>query len=302
MASGGLVSSSSGTMGCSLVLIMLAVMAFSRCIICMATAVEERSLLETAEFTLDSVRQSLTGQEDTIVYRLIERAKFPLNSRLYDQKYELVPGSPGTLIQFLFKQTEIVQAKAGRYLNPEETPFFPENLPPSVIQDRTYPVFLHLPAASVNVNNIIWDVYFNKFLPLLVKPGDDGNYAATSASDIELLQALSRRIHYGKFVAEVKYREAPHEYEPLIRAKDRNALMNLLTFKKQEEMVMRRVEKKGMVFGQYVSLNDTESTGKYKIDPSLVSQLYEKWVMPLTKDVEVEYLLKRLDGEQKQVP
>ncbi|CAI0408292.1 unnamed protein product, partial [Linum tenue] len=188
MASGGLVSSSSGTMGRSLVLIMLAVMAFSRCIICMATAVEERSLLETAEFTLDSVRQSLTGQEDTIVYRLIERAKFPLNSRLYDQKYELVPGSPGTLIQFLFKQTEIVQAKAGRYLNPEETPFFPENLPPSVIQDRTYPVFLHLPAASVNVNSIIWDVYFNKFLPLLVKPGDDGNYAATSASDIELLQ------------------------------------------------------------------------------------------------------------------
>ncbi|CAL1373387.1 unnamed protein product [Linum trigynum] len=302
MASGGLVSSSTGTMGRSLVLIMLAVMAFSRCIICMATPVEERSLLETGEFTLDSVRQSLTGQEDTIVYRLIERAKFPLNSRLYDQKYELVPGSPVTLIQFLFKQTEIVQAKAGRYLNPEETPFFPENLPPSVIQDRTYPVFLHPPASSVNVNNIIWDVYFNKFLPLLVKPGDDGNYAATSASDIELLQALSRRIHYGKFVAEVKYREAPHEYEPLIRAKDRNALMNLLTFKKQEEMVMRRVEKKGMVFGQYVSLNDTESTGKYKIDPSLVSQLYEKWVMPLTKDVEVEYLLKRLDGEQKQVP
>lgn len=33
------------------------------------------------------------------------------------------------------------------------------------------------------------------------------------------LQALSRRIHYGKFVAEVKYREAPQDYEPLIRAK-----------------------------------------------------------------------------------
>lgn len=34
-----------------------------------------------------------------------------------------------------------------------------------------------------------------------------------------LLQALSRRIHYGKFVAEVKFREAPDDYTPAIRAK-----------------------------------------------------------------------------------
>ena len=33
------------------------------------------------------------------------------------------------------------------------------------------------------------------------------------------VQALSRRIHYGKLVAEVKFRESPEEYEPAIRAK-----------------------------------------------------------------------------------
>ena len=33
------------------------------------------------------------------------------------------------------------------------------------------------------------------------------------------MQALSRRIHYGKLVAEVKFRESPEEYEPAIRAK-----------------------------------------------------------------------------------
>lgn len=32
-------------------------------------------------------------------------------------------------------------------------------------------------------------------------------------------QALSRRIHYGKFVAEIKFRDAPKDYEPAIRAK-----------------------------------------------------------------------------------
>lgn len=32
------------------------------------------------------------------------------------------------------------------------------------------------------------------------------------------LQALSRRIHYGKLVAEVKFRESSKDYEPAIRA------------------------------------------------------------------------------------
>lgn len=32
-----------------------------------------------------------------------------------------------------------------------------------------------------------------------------------------LLQALSRRIHYGKFVAEVKFKDAPEEYGTAIR-------------------------------------------------------------------------------------
>ena len=29
----------------------------------------------------------------------------------------------------------------------------------------------------------------------------------------------------------------------------------------------------------------------------MVAQLYEQWVMPLTKEVEVQYLLRRLDGD-----
>ena len=74
---------------------------------------------------------------------------------------------------------------------------------------------------------------------------------------------------------------------------NRDALMELLTFKSVEEMVKQRVKKKAMVFGQEVCLGD--SKGKYKVDPSVVSRLYEEWVMPLTKKVQVEYLLCRLD-------
>ncbi|XP_021692841.2 chorismate mutase 2 isoform X3 [Hevea brasiliensis] len=195
---------------------------------------------------LESVRDSLIRQEDTIVFSLIERARYPVNSRLYNQTLGLVPGFSRSLVHFIVKETEAIQAKAGRYENPEENPFFPNGLPPSVVPTHKYP------------------------------------------------QALSRRIHYGKYVAEVKFREAPQDYEPLIRAKDRDALMNLLTFKNVEEMVKKRVAKKATVFGQEVTLGNN-SSGNYKIDPLIVSHLYAEWVMPLTKLVEVEYLLRRLD-------
>ncbi|PKI31801.1 hypothetical protein CRG98_047804 [Punica granatum] len=132
-------------------------------------------------------------------------------------------------------------------------------------------------------------------LPLIAAPGDDGNYASTAASDLKCLQALSRRIHYGKFVAEIKFTDSPQDYEPLVRVQDSDALMNLLTFKKVEEMVKRRVEKKAAVFGQRVGLDDSKPDQKPKIDPAIVSRLYDEWVMPLTKLVEVEYLLRRLD-------
>ncbi|KAK9101829.1 hypothetical protein Sjap_019083 [Stephania japonica] len=124
---------------------------------------------------------------------------------------------------------------------------------------------------------------------------DDGNYANTAQCDLQCLQALSRRIHYGKFVAEVKFRDSPEEYSTAIHAQDGDTLMKLLTFKNVEEMVKRRVEKKAMVFGQEVTLNNVGDNETYKIDPSIVSRLYDEWVMPLTKLVQVKYLLRRLD-------
>ncbi|XP_058224667.1 chorismate mutase 2 [Rhododendron vialii] len=243
--------------------------------------------------TLDSVRESLIGQEDTIIFCLIERAKYPINSPLYD---ESVPGVLGSLVEYIVKETEALHAKVGRYESPEENPFFPENLPPLIVPAHNIPQVLHPSGIPININKTIWDMYFNQLLPLFVQEGNDGNYVPTATCDLHCLQALSRRIHYGKFVAEIKFMDAPEDYSPAIRAQDRATLMSLLTFKNVEEMVKQRVEKKAMVFGQEVSLNDPDDKkGKYKVDPSMVSRLYGEWVMPLTKLVQVEYLLRRLD-------
>ncbi|KAL6215983.1 hypothetical protein ACLB2K_015409 [Fragaria x ananassa] len=252
-----------------------------------------------SQLSLDKVRQALISQEDTIVFRLIERAAFPLNSPTYHRKFSSSP----SLFHFLVKGTEALQSQTGRYVIPEQLPFFPEDLPPSLLPPPAEPPVLHRAAASIDINEKILDIYLKQFLPLLAVPGDDGNYAATASSDLECLQAISSRIHYGYYVAEVKFRDAPQDYEPAIRAQDREGLMKLLTFTDVEEKVKKRVEKKAVIFGQEVSLDsDTNSVkqngtanGKSKVDPSLVSRLYGEWVMPLTKLVQVEYLLRRLD-------
>ncbi|KAL5074448.1 hypothetical protein RYX36_013432 [Vicia faba] len=245
------------------------------------------------EYTLESVRESLIRQEDTIIFSFIERAKFPLNSLTYQQNYSSIPNFSGSLFDFILHQTENIQAKTGRYMNPEENPY-EEKLSPPIVPHYNFSQFLHPAAASININKNIKKIYFNDILPLFIASGDDGNYAQTASNDLTILQAISKRIHYGKFVAETKFRKSPRDYEPLIRAKDREALMSLLVDKRVEEMVLKRVEKKAMVFGQEMSL-DPNVKGKYKVDPSIVYSLYNKWIIPMTKDIEVEYLLRRLD-------
>ncbi|XP_059280306.1 LOW QUALITY PROTEIN: chorismate mutase 2 [Lycium ferocissimum] len=248
------------------------------------------------KLSLDSIRDSLIRQEDTIIFNLIERIKYPTNPPCTKQPCSFnIPGFSGSLFQYLFQETEALQSKVGRYLSPEENPFFPDNLPDSIIPPTKCTPVLHPAAESVNVNEKILDVYINKMLPLFCKEADEGNFATTAACDIQLLQALSRRIHYGKFVAEVKFRDSTDDYKPFILAKDGDALMKLLTFEAVEEMVKKRVAKKAKVFSQEVTLIDSAEEVKCKVDPSLVSRLYEEWIMPLTKLVEVEYLLRRLD-------
>lgn len=244
---------------------------------------------------LDSIRESLIRQEDTIIFSLIERSKFPINSPVYSPALASTLPSSKSLLHFIVHQSEVIQSQAGRYESPEEHPFFPDNLPSSLLPQYNHPQILHPTAAAININKTIWDVYVNQLLPLFTAEGDDGDYVPTATSDLQCLQAISRRIHYGKFVAEVKYLDAPEDYGPAIRAQDRDALMELLTFKSVEEMLKRRVEKKARVFAQEVCLSDTDKIEKYKIDPSLLPRLYGEWIMPLTKLVEVEYLLKRLD-------
>ena len=42
------------------------------------------------------------------------------------------------------------------------------------------------------------DMYIKYILPVICKEEDDNNYGSSATKDIEALQALSKRIHFGK--------------------------------------------------------------------------------------------------------
>lgn len=78
---------------------------------------------------------------------------------------------------------------------------------------------------------------------------------------------------------------------------DKDQLMDLITYPIVEEAIKKRVEMKTRTYGQEVTVDfGVDGTDPvYKINPILVAGLYGEWIMPLTKEVQVHYLLRRLD-------
>lgn len=261
-----------------------------------APLVEEQRIDRSQILTLDSIRTSLIRLEDSIIFGLLERAQYCYNADTYDSSSFHVDGFGGSLVEFMVRETEKLHAKVGRYKSPDEHPFFPEDLPETLLPPIQYPTVLHPIADSININKEIWKMYFDEVIPRLVKEGSDGNSGSSALCDTTCLQALSKRIHYGKFVAEAKFQESPEAYTPAIKAQDGDQLMQLLTYETVERAIEHRVETKAKIFGQEVNIGaEAKGMPVYKIRPSLVAGLYSNRIMPLTKDVQVAYLLRRLD-------
>lgn len=252
--------------------------------------------------SLSNIRRSLILMEDTIIFGLIERAQFAYNSAIYQPGAVPVPlwtrdGRQMSLLEYLLRETEQVHGRIRRYTNPDENAFFPDDLPPLVLPPLRYPQVLWPPAAGVNVNPRIMSMYLGHLLPEVTTSGDDRNYGSAAMHDVVILQALSRRIHYGKFVAEAKFRAHTADYTELILAGDEQGIMDLLTDRAVELKVVERVRLKAATFGQDLNSSGTGVNSEIvlRISPEAVADLYEQWVMPLTKEVEVAYLLRRLD-------
>lgn len=115
----------------------------------------------------------------------------------------------------------------------------------------------------------------------------------SSFSQLLLALLASLRIHYGKFVAESKFRSSPDDFTRAIRARDLAALSDLITKPVVEEQVLARVRRKAANYAREPDAPDDAC----KIPPEVIAQLYEH-IMTLTKDVQIEYLLQRSDEDK----
>ncbi|PIA17824.1 chorismate mutase [Coemansia reversa NRRL 1564] len=268
---------------------------------------------------LDELRDTLVRLEDTIIFALIERSQFKHNSSIYEAgKMHFKDGYQGSFLSWFLKEVECVHARVRRYQSPDEYPFT-DNLPEPVLAPLDYPPVLVDPK-HININDEIFDAYVNTVVPGITIAGDDTNYGSSATRDIECLQALSRRIHYGKFVAESKFQDVKthDEYVTCIKEQNRDRLMELLTNARVEELLLKRLKAKAIIYGQDLSSASLYSNGavnsgsvplvaaltdcsedrvKTRVDYDLVVSFYRDYVIPLTKEVEVEYLLHRLDKE-----
>ena len=121
------------------------------------------------------------------------------------------------------------------------------------------------------------------------------NYGSTAVRDVECLQSLSRRIHFGKFVAEVKFRNEEEKMTELIKKRDAKVLEEAITNASVEQQVLERLAGKAQKYGDSRAGTPTPRSKEDKVDVDAIVAIYRDIVIPLTKEVEVEYLLARLD-------
>ncbi|KAI8994126.1 chorismate mutase [Trametes punicea] len=284
--------------------------------------------------SLDRIRAILTRLEDTIIFSLIERAQFAHNPKAYRRgefKELRDIGFNGSWLEWFLKETETFHAKARRYTR----------APSAHPQAYPHPPILY--PNTINVNASILSFYVQHIVPRITRQAtltlsaikrangicgdeefeDDGNYGSAAFVDLEVLQAISKRVHYGtlpylasarpaseppltthagKFVSESKFRDNPAAFIPHIQSRDREALAGLITKPEVEQKLLQRLRKKANLYALNFSpegepLNDAATR---KIDVDGVVELYEDYIIPLTKEVEVDYLLVRLDGMSKE--
>ncbi|GAA5856129.1 hypothetical protein JCM8547_002994 [Rhodosporidiobolus lusitaniae] len=266
---------------------------------------------DSSPLNLDNIRRTLTRLEDTIIFLLIERAAFAHNPRMYtkDGFADVLhrDGFKGSWLEWLLKETETSHAKIRRYDSPDEHPFTARFLlPEPILPPLDYPPLLYDPT-RLNVNPQILQFYTESIVPSITKAvtaklgkeNDDGNYGSAGTRDIECLQAISRRIHCGMFVSESKFLESPSSFIPHILNPNPSALEGLITKPAVEAALLVRLAKKARWYGAELGpdgepLPEQGSNGK-RVDTEEVVRLYREYIIPLTKDVEVEYLLHRLD-------
>lgn len=221
---------------------------------------------------LTEIRSSLEFMEDSIMLALLRRSRYPLNERIYTPKGVEIAGFEGSFVERYLLEREKTDNVMGRYTDRREHSFFP-------MEGDVVPLLRGqaqgLDPVRTNRNADILEMYVRE-LPTFCKPGEDRSEFGTSAEmDIDVLHEISKRVHLGEFVAEAKWRADVATLFPLVHAQDAARLTAALRDRAVEQKVSDRVR--------------TKAEG-YRLNPDAIVAFYVNHIIPLTINVEVEYL------------
>lgn len=248
--------------------------------------------------SLAHIRYQLIRLEDTVLFHMIERAQFPLNSTIYKPGAIPLPDSNLSFSDWVLREQERLQSRIRRYQAPDEYPFFPDAMEDLILPPISYPKVLW--ENDVNLNTELKARYQEQILPTVCpvrteKSEAQENYGSAATADVNCLQSLSRRIHFGKFVAESKFQQNPEKFVKLIKAKDTRGIDEAITDAKVEKEVLARLRTKAEMYGGNPNL---DASAPKKIAVDAVVAMVKDHVIPLTKIVEVDYLMQRLKGTE----
>jgi chorismate mutase len=241
------------------------------------------------QMTLSEISQRLESYEETIVFKLIDRAQYATNEVVYESGKSGFKGAGKlSLLELRLRFQEQMDTQFGKFCVPEERPFIKSSSAPrrkAMVDDRGILI------DDCNVINLTDDILhgYISLVPLICVPGDDGHYGSSVEHDVYALQAISRRVHFGSlYAAEAKYSADPEGFGKLIAEKDQEGLLKRLTRKNVEDNIIKRVKEK------------TESTQsmvnkeiRRVIKSEVVVDFYRECLIPLTKTGQVHYLLNR---------
>lgn len=229
---------------------------------------------------LSEIRTLLEECENSILFAIFERARWKSNPSAY--QVSNITGK--SLFTMMLEGTETLHAKLGRYNCPEEHPF--SNLKNRIhaIHKQDYRInsYLIRDHQTINHNSEILKQYFKQILPKITSPGTDENLGSAVTADINLLQALSRRIHLGKLVAQSKYSLTPEKFQ---NKADQDLLTNL-TNKVVEDEIIERLKNKLEIFSK---ANSGHIGHIGHLDTRVIISIYRDFIIPATKEVQISY-------------
>lgn len=239
------------------------------------------------QLQIQHVRHVLVRLEETIIFALIERAQFLRNLPVYETGRFGRSLEGRSLCDFMLYECECSHAKVRRYTSPDEHPFF-NNLPAPILPPIGYSENPLVPN-QININARIRTIYETTILDRITQNGDDEQYGSTAVCDVTCLQALSKRIHYGKFVAESKCRKPSPILQQAMQKESRNEILDGITDAKVEREVLERVLHKARTYTNELR----QAHMHHALEPEIIRDIYQDIIIPLNKEVQVEYILHR---------